>query len=65
MATMIVKDLRLSLQEYGADKGKLSGAVKFSGPIGEVSIRIDPEKAAKVLVILAKEWSTRPRMWRS
>lgn len=55
MPNMIVKDLRMTLVEYGTDLGKLKGSVKFAGGLGEVTIAIDPEKASKILTILAEE----------
>jgi len=52
MATSM-KQIYLTREEWGADKGKLVGSVTFSGPAGEVKIRVNNDKAVEIMKLLA------------
>lgn len=53
--TTIVKSLYLRAEEYGADKGKLSGTIEFVGQYGEVKVRVNNDQGARILAIVAEE----------
>lgn len=38
---MVLTELRISLRDYGPDKGKHIGYAKFSGDAGEVSLTLN------------------------
>ena len=53
--TTLVKNLYLRVEEYGPDKGKLSGTIEFLGQFGEVKVRVNNEQAGRMLAIVAEE----------
>lgn len=53
--TTLVKNLFLRVEEYGPDKGKLSGTIEFLGKYGEVKVRVNNEQAGRMLAIVAEE----------
>ncbi len=50
---MQLKQLQITRSEWGADKGKLSGAVKFMGPHGQVKLPLDEQLSQDILKICA------------
>jgi len=50
---MILQHLNLNRIEYGVDKGKLSGHVKFLGEHGSIEVRVSHEQATRFLEIFA------------
>jgi S-adenosylmethionine hydrolase len=51
--TTLVKSLYLSLQDYGPDKGKMTGKIEFINQYGEITVRIGQERSGQILAILA------------
>lgn len=49
----LIKQIYLSMVDYGPDKGKLDGAITFLNNHGEMKVRINNEQAEKVVAILA------------
>lgn len=52
MSTLI-KTLYLTMQDYGPDKGKLTGKIEFVNQYGEISVRIGQERAGQIVAALA------------
>lgn len=52
--TTLLKSIYLSTQDYGRDKGLLTGNAEFRNEFGEVKITIRPEHAARIVEILAE-----------
>lgn len=52
--TTLIKSMYLSMETYGADKGKLSGSIEFANQHGEMKVRINNEQAEKIVAILAE-----------
>jgi len=48
-----LKNLYVSRQEYGVDKGHLHGKVEFKGPYGSVEIQLDEDLANQVVELCA------------
>lgn len=55
MTTSLVKNLYLRMEEYGPDKGQLTGTIEFLGKYGEVKVRVNNEQAGRMLTIVAEE----------
>lgn len=51
--TTLIKSIYLSVQEYGPDKGKLTGKIEFINQYGEITARINQEQAGKIIAVLA------------
>lgn len=51
---MILKSLNIELQGWGEDKGKHTGAIKFSGRDGEVSLRLDDKHCHEIFKVCSK-----------
>lgn len=51
--TTLIKSIYLSVQEYGPDKGKLTGKIEFINQHGEITARINQEQAGKIIAVLA------------
>lgn len=51
--TTLVKSLYVTMQDYGPDKGKLTGKIEFINQHGEISVRLGQERAAQIVAILA------------
>lgn len=54
MATLI-KQIYLSLDEYGPNRGQLTGSVTFRNERGEVKVNIGAEKIERIVAALADE----------
>lgn len=54
MAT-IIKSIYLQSPDYGPDKGRLSGTIKFANARGEITVNIDPTKIERIVAVLAEE----------
>jgi hypothetical protein len=50
---MILKDLQISLEQYGSDKGTYQGKIVFTDKTGEIKIRVTPEQCHKIFEICA------------
>lgn len=53
--TTLVKTIYLSLDEYGLNRGRLSGSITFCNERGEVKVNIDPAKIERIVSVLADE----------
>ncbi len=53
MSTML-KSIYLASNDYGPNKGTLSGNAEFRNEFGEVKVTIRPEHAARIVEILAE-----------
>lgn len=53
--TTLVKNIYLSMEDYGPDKGKLKGSITFLNQHGEIAVRVGNEKAAQIVAILADQ----------
>ncbi len=51
---MILEKLEIELQRWGADKGKHTGHVVFSGDGGKVSLSLTPDLCDKMFLICAE-----------
>jgi hypothetical protein len=51
---MQLKSLYISLDEWGANKGRLTGAVKFASGAGEVSLNLNHDDCLPILKIVSK-----------
>lgn len=51
--TTLIKSLYVTVQDYGPDKGKLTGKIEFINQYGEISVRLGQERAAQIVAILA------------
>ena len=54
MATLI-KQIYLSTEDYGPNKGVLRGTIKFANSRGEIQVNIDPQKIERIVAVLAEE----------
>lgn len=54
MATLI-KQVYLNLEEYGPNRGRLSGSITFCNQLGEVRVNLDPEKIERIVSVLADD----------
>ena len=50
---MILKDLSISLREYGPAKGTYQGKLVFTSQTGEIKINVDHEKCYEIFKICA------------
>ena len=50
---MLFKELQIERMGYGEFKGQCVGTATFDGVFGEVSVKLTPELAARVLVVCA------------
>ena len=48
-----IQSIRLALDEYGVNKGKLTGEIKIRNEHGNIEITVDPLKAEQIIRILA------------
>lgn len=50
---MTLESLQIQRMTYGANKGKMEGAIKFENPQGNVQIMLDDETCHRILVLCA------------
>lgn len=48
-----IQSIRLALDEYGVNKGKLTGEIKIKNEYGNIEIIVDPSKAEEIIRVLA------------
>ncbi len=48
-----IKSIKLDVDTYGVNKGKLTGSIEITNQYGEIKIMVDPEKAGEIIRILA------------
>ena len=51
---MQMKNLYVRREEYGKDKGKLSGKVEFSSELGDVHLNLDEEMSRAIVQICSE-----------
>ena len=52
--TTLLKSIYLSVQDYGKEKGQLTGTAEFQNEFGEMKISIRQEHAARIVEVLAE-----------
>ena len=50
---MILKELKIALQQYGDLKGTYLGEIEFTDKTGEIKINVSPEQCHKIFEIMA------------
>ena len=53
--TTLIKQIYLSTEDYGPNKGQLTGSIKFANARGEIRVNIDPAKVERIVAVLAEE----------
>lgn len=53
--TTLIKQVYLGLDEYGPNRGRLTGSITFCNQRGEVKVNIDPAKIERIVSVLADE----------
>ncbi len=51
--SIIIKQIMLSLDDWGVNKGKLTGSISLVNEYGEIKLTIGADKTAEIVVILA------------
>jgi hypothetical protein len=48
-----IKSISLALNDWGVNKGKLTGSIELINQFGEIKIVVDPAKAQEIIRVLA------------